>query len=133
MQPLNDIFLKHRPALVGPFEGPDALEQFQNACDLYNSQRTPIDFTHGDIVAPNILLSPGLKPRVAAIIDWAQAGWYPSYWEYCKAFRVDADSATFSHEMQEEWRAKYLPSVMDPVDEENVYHPFVWFHLSKGI
>ena len=66
---LNDIFLKHHPELVGPFEGPDAIEQFQRACDLYISQRTPIVFTHGDLVAPNILLLPGPKPRVAAIID----------------------------------------------------------------
>lgn len=39
-------------------------------------------FTHGDLTAYNILVREG---RVAAIIDWECAGWYPEYWEYTKA------------------------------------------------
>lgn len=27
--------------------------------------------------------------RVAAIIDWEMAGWYPEYWEYAKAFYLE--------------------------------------------
>ncbi|KAI1394572.1 hypothetical protein F4819DRAFT_262510 [Hypoxylon fuscum] len=48
----------------------------------------PIVFTHGDLDKSNILISPreeGSPPRVAAIIDWHQSGWYPSDWEYLKA------------------------------------------------
>ena len=40
---------------------------------------------HNDLLPPRIILSPGPNPEVAAIIDWAQAGWYPAYWEYYKA------------------------------------------------
>ncbi|KAL7918252.1 kinase-like protein [Trichoderma austrokoningii] len=38
-------------------------------------------FTHGDLIPRNIIVRNG---RVAAIIDWAFAGWYPEYWEFTK-------------------------------------------------
>lgn len=38
-------------------------------------------FTHGDLVPRNIIVRNG---RVAAVIDWGFAGWYPEYWEYTK-------------------------------------------------
>ncbi|QPH03883.1 hypothetical protein C2857_000295 [Epichloe festucae Fl1] len=132
-QPLNDIFLQHRPELVGPFEGLDAVEQFQNACGIDIAQRSAIVFTHADLVAPNIMLSTGPDPTVVAVIDWAQAGWYPSYWEFCKARRVDLNSPGFNGEIQDEWRAKYLPLVLDEVDNETCYYPWLYFVLSKGI
>lgn len=90
-------------------------------------------FTHDDLVPPNILLSRGANPRVEAIIDWAQAGWYPSYWEYCKARRVRLDPEHFNDVMQEEWHTKYLHIILDPVDDETIYHPWLYFVLSKGI
>ncbi|ROT37804.1 kinase-like protein [Sodiomyces alkalinus F11] len=39
-------------------------------------------FTHGDLVPRNIIVRDG---RVAALIDWGFAGWYPEYWEFTKA------------------------------------------------
>ncbi|KAK2067911.1 hypothetical protein P8C59_001610 [Phyllachora maydis] len=44
----------------------------------------PIHFTHGDLAGRNIIVRDG---RVAAIIDWERAGWYPAYWEYFWAIR----------------------------------------------
>ncbi|KAJ4306559.1 hypothetical protein N0V88_001363 [Collariella sp. IMI 366227] len=44
----------------------------------------PIVFTHGDIAARNILVRDG---RIAAIIDWEYAGWFPKYWEYVFTLR----------------------------------------------
>lgn len=44
----------------------------------------PIVFTHADIAARNIIIRDG---RIAAIIDWELAGWYPEYWEYVFAMR----------------------------------------------
>jgi aminoglycoside phosphotransferase (APT) family kinase protein len=43
-----------------------------------------IVFTHGDLVPRNILVDENAK--VTAILDWEEAGWYPEYWEYKKAF-----------------------------------------------
>ncbi|ROT37125.1 phosphotransferase enzyme family protein [Sodiomyces alkalinus F11] len=132
-QPLNDIFLASCPGLVGPFHGFDAVQRFQAACGIAISTETAIVFTHSDLVPPNILLSPGPNPKVEAVIDWAQAGWYPAYWEYCKARRVRLDPECFSDALQEEWRDRYLPRIVDPVDDEMCYHPWLYFVLTKGI
>jgi predicted unusual protein kinase regulating ubiquinone biosynthesis (AarF/ABC1/UbiB family) len=58
-------------------------------------------FTHADLHPSNILLSPGSDPHIIAIIDWQQSGWYPEYWEYCKAL--------WTSPIGEEWESKYLP------------------------
>ena len=93
----------------------------------------PMVFTHDDLVPPNIILSSGPNPVVADAIDWGQAGWYPSYWEYCKARRIGPNPKYFDNDLDEEWKTKYLPTILDTVDNETVYHPWLCFVLSKGI
>ena len=44
-----------------------------------------IKFTHADLHRGNIIVSTTGPARILAIVEWAQAGWYPDYWEYCKA------------------------------------------------
>lgn len=132
-QPLNDIYVADYPELAGPFQGANALQQFQDACGIDIRDDVPIVFTHDDLLAPNILLSPGPSPKVAAVIDWGQAGWYPAYWEYCKARRVRLNPERFSEAAQEEWLAKYLPMIVDPVDDETCYYPWLYFALSRGM
>ncbi|KAJ5928402.1 hypothetical protein N7466_007358 [Penicillium verhagenii] len=119
--------------LAGPFHGADAVQKFQNGCDIDIDGDVSVVFTHDDLVPPNIMLSPGPNPEVAAIIDWGQAGWYPAYWEYCKARRVRPNPEYFDDDLDEEWNTRYLPTILDPVDDETVYHPWLWFVLSKGI
>ncbi|KAI1377585.1 kinase-like domain-containing protein [Hypoxylon crocopeplum] len=89
---------------AGPFENISQFHDFfaRYACRLQpdlNPRRDfpelagltddrPVVFTHGDLDKSNILVSPreaGSPPRVAAIIDWHQSGWYPSDWEWLKA------------------------------------------------
>ncbi|KAJ6019879.1 hypothetical protein N7499_002989 [Penicillium canescens] len=132
-QPLSEAFLDAHPELAGPFQGVNAIQLFQDACGIEIDSEVPIIFTHSDFAPPNILLSPGSNPQVAAIIDWGQAGWYPAYWEYCKARRVRVDPEYFDDALQEEWHMKYLPMILDPMDDEKYYHPWLWFVLSKGI
>jgi thiamine kinase-like enzyme len=38
-------------------------------------------FTHSDIAPRNIIVRKG---KIAAIVDWETAGWYPEYWEYTR-------------------------------------------------
>ncbi|EMD35879.1 hypothetical protein CERSUDRAFT_138631 [Gelatoporia subvermispora B] len=47
---------------------------------MHDSHR--IVFTHGDLAPRNIIVR---RDKVAAIIDWEGAGWYPEHWELVKA------------------------------------------------
>lgn len=55
-------------------------------CDVWVEVMTghEIVLTHGDFDPRNILVHDG---KVVAILDWEFAGYYPEYWEYCKALR----------------------------------------------
>ncbi|CZR69067.1 uncharacterized protein PAC_18968 [Phialocephala subalpina] len=46
----------------------------------------PIVFTHADLHRSNIMVSQDANgvPRITAIIDWHQSGWYPASWEFYK-------------------------------------------------
>ena len=53
----------------------------------------PLVFTHGNLEPRNILLGEmDGHVYIAAIVDWAQAGYYPAYWEYVKAHFWEFDS-----------------------------------------
>jgi hypothetical protein len=68
----------------------------------------PVVFTHGALHPRNITISAGPNPRVMAILGWEQAGWYPAYWELCKA-RWECSR----RQGLEDWEAKYLPWILD--------------------
>ncbi|KEY74745.1 hypothetical protein S7711_10092 [Stachybotrys chartarum IBT 7711] len=129
-EPLNEIFFADRPWLRGPYRGQNAVEQLHQACSLDIRNDVPIVFTHNDIAPPNILLTPGPIPKIAAIIDWTQSGWYPAYWESCKARRIGFLTELMSEELQDEWHDKYLPRIVDMLDDEAYYHPFIRFEQS---
>lgn len=59
---------------VAPFLGEEVAK--------VHTSRYQTRFTHADLAPRNIIVRGG---RVAAIIDWAFAGWYPEYWEFTKA------------------------------------------------
>ena len=69
-----------------------------------------IKFTHADINPVNIMVSASGFPRILALIDWEQAGWYPDYWEYFKMCYT-----TFS---EREWRKVFFPKIIDPWEDE---------------
>ena len=129
-RPLTDIFVCDRPEFTGPFLGTDAVQQFHNICGIEVEGEVPILFTHNDLCPPNIILSHGPNPRVVAIVDCGQSGWYPEYWEYCKARRVGVHDERFGSELYEEWQTRYLPLVIDPVDDEAYYHPWLYFMMA---
>lgn len=68
----------------------------------------PIAFTHGGLHPRNIIISTGPRPRVVSIIGWEQAGWYPAYWELCKARWECSRRGNLS-----DWDTKYLPWILD--------------------
>ena len=76
----------------------------------YLPDEDPIILTHADLHRSNIMISLTNPPRVIAIIDWAHAGWYPAYWEYCKA--------CYTAPYNEEWRVDWIPKILDISDDE---------------
>jgi hypothetical protein len=71
-----------------------------------------ITFSHGDLHRSNIIISPTGSPHVITIIDWAQAGWYPAYWEYYKA--------CYTALYTEEWRNIWIPKFLDTWEDESL-------------
>ncbi|KAF2134432.1 phosphotransferase enzyme family protein [Dothidotthia symphoricarpi CBS 119687] len=82
----------------------------------------PIVFTHGDLRPANIIVSATSPARVVAIVDWEQAGWYPDYWEYCKA--------SFTAVYNGEWRA-WIGSFVVP--HEDALEAFDFYTNTLGI
>lgn len=120
--------------MAGPYKGPDAVQKFHHVCGIEISQDVPIVFTHNDLSASNIIVSRGPNPKVVSIVDWKQAGWLPSYWECCKARRVTVPEIdAFDLLLEDEWRQKYVPLIVDLVDDDEFYQPFLWFEISVHI
>jgi hypothetical protein len=65
-------------------------------------------FTHGDLHRSNIMVSTDGPCRIVALVDWHQSGWYPDYWEYCKA--------VFTAEPGGEWEIEYVPRFLEVPD-----------------
>ncbi|EPE09014.1 serine threonine protein kinase [Ophiostoma piceae UAMH 11346] len=59
-----------------------AEEYFGKEIVQVHTTRYRTQFCHSDFAARNIMVRNG---RLAAIIDWAYAGWYPEYWDYTRA------------------------------------------------
>ena len=77
-----------------------------------------IKLTHGDLHRGNIIISSSQPLRVLAIVDWAHCGWYPDYWEYCKA--------AYTCSWNGEWRNKWIPTFLDPrVEVHDVFADYI--------
>lgn len=76
-----------------------------------------IKFTHGDLHRGNIMISFTKPARVLALVDWEQSGWYPDYWEYCKAL--------FTCWFEDEWRRDFIDHFLSPrYDEHEVFSEY---------
>ncbi|CAH0043627.1 unnamed protein product [Clonostachys solani] len=64
-------------------EQTDGVRDVRRMITLQDLPRVKTCFTHGDLNSCNILVRDG---KVAGIIDWEFAGWYPDYWEYTSAW-----------------------------------------------
>ncbi|CAG8139176.1 unnamed protein product [Penicillium salamii] len=81
-----------------------------------------IKFTHGDLHRGNIIISSNKPARIIAIVDWAQAGWYPDYWEYCKAL--------YTCWYEDEWRRDWVDNFLSPRLRE--FEVFAEYTMAMG-
>lgn len=91
----------------------DARTKFPELAGLTDDR--PVVFTHADLDKSNIIIAPRegeSPPRVAAIIDWHQSGWYPSGWEWLKA------QAMCEPSWEGDRDTAWLSKIMTPVDHE---------------
>jgi hypothetical protein len=49
---------------------------------MCHSRQYRTSFSRADLCTRNIIVRDG---KIAAMVDWQFAGWYPEYWEYTKA------------------------------------------------
>ncbi|KAK9604420.1 hypothetical protein V6Z93_002388 [Aspergillus fumigatus] len=80
-----------------------------------------IKLTHGDLNRRNIIVA-STSPIRVVIVDWQQSGWYPDYWEYCKA--------VFTCWYEDEWRRDYIDKFLQPQTE--VYFVFSEYTMAMG-
>jgi len=131
-QPLGDLVFENIQA-AGPFPNVKTFndwfsslpQRFLSDSQKFEDPLRPLlpdggatTFTHGDLHQGNILISHQRPFRVLAIVDWGQSGWYPDYWEYCKA----AYTCVYSGE----WRLKWIPMFLTPrIDEHEAFSEYV--------
>jgi hypothetical protein len=72
-----------------------------------------IVFTHADLHRSNIMVPANGPIHILAIIDWGQSGWYPEYWEFCKARHTTI--------IGEEWEMRCIPDILG-----NAYESLYW-------
>ncbi|KAK6526977.1 hypothetical protein TWF281_010173 [Arthrobotrys megalospora] len=137
-QPLLDVICENDDNLAGPFLTVAAFHDWLNDRVL---RRFPdpeatmplrkmlpdnalIVFSHGDLHPKNILISPAKLSKIVAIVDWHQSGWYPSYWERCKAEWGNLG----------DWANKYLPEALENSEHsDQLYNAFCMYTQLLGV
>ena len=82
-----------------------------------------ITLTHGDIHGSNIMVTATDPPRILGLLDWAHGGWYPDYWEYCKAAYVSHYSS--------EWRSRWISMFLE--ERLEAHEAFAEFCQQMGV
>lgn len=109
----NDWFaLLHQLRFAHKYEDP-------NRCLLPDIGE--IKLTHADLNRRNIIVASTSPVRIV-IIDWQQSGWYPDYWEYCKA--------AYTCWYEDEWRKDYIDQFLQP--QTDVYFVFSEYIMAMG-
>ena len=122
--PLLDRVFYERPA-AGPFENLDSFyawmewlpQRFLDASQKYRDpylERMPTDsaivLTHADVHPTNIMVPASGPPRILALIDWGQSGWYPDWWEYFKM--------CYTTHWEDDWRKEWIPKMVEAREDE---------------
>ncbi|EIW56346.1 kinase-like protein [Trametes versicolor FP-101664 SS1] len=91
---------------------------------FFDLGRAP-NFSHGDLTPWNIMVHNG---RISGVVDWAEAGWYPYFWD---SFVLERAASTFRRipgvrEMLRAALLEYLPEGDKFGTHWNVQSDFYW-------
>ena len=109
---LRNGFNARTTSAVGEMSDQDV--DIDRMCRIHDRRNYTSMVTHGDFSSSNIIIRDN---KVAGIIDWEMAGWYPDYWEYTSAWHVNAydefwraevNDILDSHEYREELEAEKI-------------------------
>ncbi|KAH9221770.1 phosphotransferase enzyme family protein [Leptodontidium sp. 2 PMI_412] len=93
-------------------------ESIQDPWRVSPPDTVSIKLTHGDLHRCNILITSTSPPRVLAIVDWAHGGWYPDWWEYCKA--------SYTCSSEGEWRNTWIPMFLEPqIEVDEIFGEYI--------
>lgn len=122
--PCNDLYFDSTPDGYGPFSNEEEFnrgivkalkeavphDRVDFTCDIWFEvmKGHEVFMTHNDLDPRNILVR---GSEIVALLDWELSGFYPEYWEYCKAMRRPA--------WESGWiRDRALESVLEPYRKE---------------
>jgi hypothetical protein len=105
----------------GPLRGSYSKDWRTHPYHSFFADDFPLMFTHADLQRSNTMVSVGPNPRVVAVIDWHQSGWYPAYGEYGKA--------RWTARFGEEWDDKYVPMF---VNRDEIYDYWIILFWLEG-
>ena len=120
---INNAFIKKTLLIDQTWNkrGPKRAEFYRRMLPGVLRNHEPV-FTHGDLQRKNTIIQPALAEERdrplsevmafhVTLVDWENAGWYPSYWEYCSAswsFRFDDDWPEYLEKAVDPWPVEYL-------------------------
>jgi hypothetical protein len=97
----------------------DCTKVFGEVVTHCHSKQYQTRFCHADLAPRNIIIQ---GDRIAAIVDWQFAGWYPEYWEYTKAY--------YSLYFMSDWYAE-LREAIGSYDEELKAERALWAQFGE--
>ncbi|KAH7019915.1 kinase-like domain-containing protein [Ilyonectria destructans] len=120
----NDQYFCEEPEGYGPYQSEEEFNQGVVAamkkdrpytfvdwkCDVWTNvlKGHEIVLTHNDLDPRNILVQ---GSKVVAILDWELSGYYPEYWEYCKAVGASGWEDAWS-------RSRAVDRILKPYHQE---------------
>lgn len=100
----NDAMLRYLDSRVVT-TAREQLPPLRHTYSLVFKGHKPV-FTHANLFLGNVMLR---EDDTIVIIDWEHAGWYPSYWEYCRAMIMQG-LATHWYVKPEPFTPRFKPS-----------------------
>ena len=116
--PFGDTQEFHRFLRNGFERAPGEQEEIATMIEMQRRDWGKPVFTHGDLSSLNVFIR---GDDVVAILDWENAGWLPSYWEYTAACQVAPANAFWAEYIDEFLEAIPEALTMERIRQRNFH------------